>query len=83
MVVLRKFKDRDECFEYLQGLTMSSLMSLAVDVVMELQTKSTNRIVITEEQFKAFFRIRGIKDDGERETRGRSRKYPELELDTE
>ncbi len=79
MNISRKFRDREEVMEYLQSLTMSSLMSLAADAIMEAQGMA-GKIIISEEQFNAFFRIRGFKENGEKETRGRSRKEPELEL---
>lgn len=82
MTFTKKFRGRQEVLEYLQTLTMSSLMAIAADAILEVQG-TTNKIVITEEQFNAFFRIRGYKENGEKETRGRMKKDPELDLNAE
>lgn len=74
MATLRKFKDREEIMDFLQNLPMNMLMQVAADAIYDLQTRTADKIILTEEQFNSFFRIRGYKENGERETRGRVKK---------
>ena len=69
--------------EFLNALPIGQLINFAADAVMELQTRSVNKVILSEEQFNTFFRIRGYRESGERENRGRSRKEPELDLNAE
>lgn len=39
----------------------------------EIVKPSVNKIVVTEEQFKEFFRIKGLDVNGQPQTRGRNR----------
>lgn len=70
----RRFSNKQEAVEFLQTLPMNALFDVAADALMELQTKTYSKITVTEEQFKTFFRVKGIAENGEPETRGRKPK---------
>lgn len=69
----RKFENKQEVIEYLQALPFGSIIDIAADAIMELQTKNTQKIIISEEQFNSFFRVKGYKENGEKENRGRQK----------
>lgn len=68
---MKKFQNRQEVLDFLGTLPLNSLITVAADAILELQKKSTDKIIISEEQFNAFFRIRGYRENGEKENRGR------------
>lgn len=68
----RKFKDIEEARAYVSTLAIGQIIELCAGLLVEQE--QAERIVISQEQFNAFFKIRGLNADGERETRGRKRK---------
>ena len=69
----KKFSNREEVLEYLNSLPMQQVINVAADAIMQNQNNSFQKIVLTQDQFQQFFRIRGINENGEVETRGRKR----------
>ena len=70
---MKKFKTCDEALEYVRTLSIDNVMKLAAELLTVEEVKTAPRITVTEEQFKEFFKIRGINEAGEKETRGRKR----------
>ena len=68
----KKFKTIEEARSYVNGLPLLSLVDLCASLLVE--NEQADRITITQEQFNAFFKIRGLTADGERERRGRKPK---------
>ena len=69
----RKFKTYDEAKAYVESLPINSIIGLCVALLMEGEDKP-EKVIITQEQFNAFFKIRGLTAEGEREKRGRKPK---------
>lgn len=75
-MALKTFKNKEEALQYLNTLSIASLIDLAADLLVERAVPK--KISITEEQFRTMFRITGMKEDGTIETRGRKKtKEPE------
>ena len=70
---MKKFTNREECFEYVQSLSVNQLMNLCVDLIMDSQVE---RVFLTQSQFEAFFKVQGLRVVPE--TRGRNRKNEEF-----
>ena len=71
----KRYNNREEAMEFLKSLPVNALIEYAADLMMATQMNSfCQKITLTEEQFKEHFRIRGVNDNGERETRGRKPK---------
>lgn len=71
----KKFNTIQDAIEYLQTLPFNVLINTAAEAIMAAQNaQATRKITVTEEQFREHFRIAGITESGERETRGRKRK---------
>ena len=70
----KRFTDINEALAYIRTLPLDALMTIAAESLVEPEIKQVPRITITEEQFSAYFKIRGLNDSGERETRGRKPK---------
>ena len=65
-----KFREKAEIYEWVKTQSMNNIVDNYVDLIWERQER-TEKIIITEAQFKEFFRIRGRQESGEIETRGR------------
>lgn len=76
----KKIETFDDAVKEVSTYPANVLINIAAQALFNSQTKETvQKIVISEEQFKAFFKIRGFNENGEKETRGRKPK----ELETE
>ena len=74
-MALKKFNTIEDAVEYLQTLPFNVLINTAAEALLAAQNyQQPLKITITEEQFKEHFRIRGVNELGEKETRGRKRK---------
>ncbi len=67
---MKKFETREQCLEYVQGLSVGQLTSLAVDLLM--RQERAEKVFLTQEQFEAFFKVQGLRAIPE--TRGRKSK---------
>lgn len=71
----KKFNSIQDAAEYLQTLPFSVMINVAAEALYNASnTQTFSKITLTEEQFKEHFRIRGVNELGEPETRGRKRK---------
>lgn len=68
------FKDKQEAIDFLNTLPYGNLIDVAADALLEAQQNSARKITLTQAQFEKFFRIQGLTDNGEVETRGRKKK---------
>lgn len=71
MAALKTFNTREEAMEYINTLSLSSIVSLCAELLVE--RTAPKKITITEEQFNSLFRIVGRRDDGTVENRGRKK----------
>ena len=71
---MKKFLNIEDSLAYVRALPIDEVLKIAAESLVFSEIKQTPRITLTEEQFQAFFKIKGINDAGERETRGRKRK---------
>lgn len=69
------FKTKEDCIAYIDSLSMAQIKKWLVYFFME--QPRTPKIVMTEEQFNAIFKIKGRTEKGEVETRGRRPKKEE------
>ena len=72
----RRFYDKEAALSYIDTLPMNAIRSMLADY---LTTDAPDKITVTEEQFKAFFKVRGKTIDSEtgeyvEEKRGRKPK---------
>lgn len=67
---MKKFENREQCIEYVQGLSVGQLTSLCVDLLM--RQERAQKIQLTQEQFESFFKVQGLR--AVPETRGRKSK---------
>lgn len=72
-MAIKRFKSAYEAAEYVDKLPLSELRSILIELLTESEDMP-KRINITNEQFKAFFKVIGITDTGTTERRGRPRK---------
>lgn len=70
----KKFSNKEDAINYLNTLPLNVLIDVAAEAIMSQQNSVVDKIVVTPEQLSAFFRVRGFKDNGEVETRGRKGK---------
>ena len=70
----KKFKTVQEAVEYVRSLPLDVVIKIAAESMVYEGYKTVPKITITEEQLQALFKIRGINEQGEKETRGRKRK---------
>ena len=71
----KKFNTVQDAIEYLQTLPFNALINIAAEALFAVQqAQAPRKITITEEQFREHFKIAGITETGEKETRGRKRK---------
>lgn len=70
----KKFNSVEEAVEYLQTLPFNVLINTAAEALIAAQQSQPKKITITEEQLREHFKIAGITETGEKETRGRKRK---------
>lgn len=68
MAYYKKFNTREEALEFIDTLPINTIRYMLADCLLE---RIRDKIVITQEQFNAFFKIRGLKEDGTEENRGR------------
>ena len=73
-MVTKKLNNKKDIIAFLQTLPMNALLDVASDAILIANSRSPQKIVITEAQFKTFFKIRGINEKGEPENRGRNKK---------
>lgn len=71
---MKKFENIEQAYAYVRSLPLDAVINIAANSLVEPEIKTVPRITITEEQLSTFFKIRGINDSGEKETRGRKRK---------
>ena len=74
IAMAKRFTDINEALAYIRTLPLDAVMTIAAESLTEPEIKQLPRVTLTEEQFSAFFRIRGLNDSGEKETRGRKKK---------
>ena len=68
---MKKFSTIQEATAYVRSLPLDEVIKIAADSMVIKEHKIVPRITITEEQLNRFFKIKGINDLGEKETRGR------------
>ena len=73
---MKRFRTREEAERYVDTLPLLTLREALIELLMEPEEKF-KPIAISEEDFRAHFRITGIREDGKTETRGRPRKNKE------
>lgn len=66
---MKTFDNREQALEYVQSLSITQVMNLCADLIMETQTP---KIFLTQQQFEAFVKVQGLRV--EKETRGRKTK---------
>ena len=71
---MKKYNNIEEAIAYVRTLPLETVINIAAESLIEPEIKQIPRITITEEQFQSYFKIRGVNELGERETRGRKRK---------
>ena len=77
MITSKRFANREAALAFVDTLPINTLRYMLAEF---LTANAVDKIVISEEQFKQFFKIRGYKDDGQVENRGRRKKIDEGEL---
>lgn len=70
---MKTFENREQALEYVQSLSITQVMNLCADLIMETQTP---KIFLTQQQLEKFFKVQGLRFVPE--TRGRNRKTEEL-----
>lgn len=65
----KRFESKEEALEYIKTLSMAEIVDLAASALLE--NTAAGKIIITQEQFQNYFKIRGLNANGEPETRGR------------
>lgn len=70
---MKSFENREQALEYVQSLSITQVMNLCADLIMETQTP---KIFLTQQQFEAFVKVQGLRFVPE--TRGRNKKTEEL-----
>ena len=70
MSTSRRFGSMDAALNFVDGQPINVIRVMLAEFLVENQPE---KIILTEEQFKAFFRIRGINENGEKENRGRKK----------
>lgn len=74
--------NQQEIEQYVMQFPLSEIVSTCAELLIKYNLDRTPKIVITEDEFNAHFRIAGLKEDGTRERRGRRPKVMEtLSLD--
>lgn len=71
--IMKRFRTPEQAAEYVDSLPLSALRGMLIELLTESEDMP-KRINITNEQFKAFFKVIGITDTGTAERRGRPRK---------
>lgn len=70
---MKSFENREQALEYVQSLSITQVMNLCADLIMETQTP---KIFLTQQQLEKFFKVQGLRFVPE--TRGRNKKTEEL-----
>lgn len=70
---MKTFENREQALEYVQSLSITQVMNLCADLIMETQTP---KIFLTQQQLEKFFKVQGLRFVPE--TRGRNKKTEEL-----
>ena len=68
MPTSRRFATMDAALNYVDGLPINEVRRLLAEFLTDFPVE---KIVISEEQFKKYFRIKGYTEKGEKENRGR------------
>ncbi len=74
----KNFNSIEECKEWLQTLPMNVLIDTAAAAI--FNSSKVEKIIITEEQLRTLFKIRGYNSKGEVENRGRRYSIPEKNI---
>lgn len=74
----KNFSTIEECKEWLQTLPMNVLIETAAGAIFNAQ--KPGKIIITEEQLRTYFKIRGYNERGEVENRGRRYEYEDKNI---
>ena len=74
----KNFNSIEECKEWLQTLPMNVLIDTAAAAI--FNSSKVEKIIITEEQLRTIFKIRGYNSKGEVENRGRRYSIPEKNI---
>lgn len=70
----QRFKTREEAERYVDTLPLLALRDMLIEILCEPEPLRQKPIAISEEEFRAHFRLTGVREDGKFETRGRPRK---------
>lgn len=70
---MKSFENREQALEYVQSLSITQVMNLCADLIMETQTP---KIFLTQQQLEKFFKVQGLRFVPE--TRGRNKKTEEM-----
>lgn len=75
---MKRFKERAQAAEYIDTLSISQIRELLIDFLTQEEATALKKISITQEQFRAYFKLTGVTESGEVERRGRPRKESTL-----
>ena len=70
MAPSRRFATMEAAFNFIDSQPFSTVREMLAEFLTDVPAE---KIVITEEQFRRYFRIRGFTDNGEKENRGRQK----------
>lgn len=77
MLLVKKFKTRTEIVNYLmENYSTMQLINELADRILEDAKKPTKKVTVSQEDLDAImsiFKLRGVKTNGETETRGRKK----------
>lgn len=73
-VLKKRFASEEQALAYIECLSMSQIKDLLVEFMTKPEPENNPKIVITEEQFRTYFRIKGLTETGEIQTKGRPKK---------
>ena len=71
---MKRFNTREEAERYVDTLPLLTLRDMLIECLAEPEPLRLKPIAISEEEFRAHFRLTGVREDGKLETRGRPRK---------
>lgn len=66
----KRFQNEEQARAYVQSLPLNQLVETCVQLLVD---DLPERIIISQEQFEKFFRIRGFQADGSVENRGKKK----------
>lgn len=70
MATSRRFGTMEAAYNFIDSLPFNAVREMLAEFLTE---SPVDKIVITEEQFKKCFRIRGFNENGDKENRGRQK----------